>query len=138
MDPWSPAEPDPEGLSSESLLALKFWASQTFSFETLVISPGIVGICGQRHASSDRDMRSEPAPLWLTRPVVAASFRAFECDQGVWICNGSAYAVRFGASENSGRGFSKFEIAALELRHWEAGRKCCGVDARDGYPGGLL
>ena len=129
MDQLSAAEPDPESSSSESLLELKFLASQTFSCETLIISPGIWGVCGQRHASSDRDMRSEPAPLWLTRPVVAAIVRGFECDQGVWICNGSAYAVRFGASENSGRGFSKFEIAALELPHWEAGRKCsapCG------------
>ena len=120
MDPWSPAKPDPESSSSESLLELKFLASQTFSCETLIISLRILGICGQRHASSDRDMRSEPAPLWLARHWLAAFFRGFECDQGVWICNGSAYAVRFGASENSGRGFSKFEIAALELPHWEA------------------
>ena len=82
MDPWSPAKPDPDSSSSESLLELKFLASQTFSFETLVISPGIVGMCGQRHASSDRDMRSEPAPLWLTRHWVASIVAGFECDQG--------------------------------------------------------
>ena len=128
MDPWSPAEPDPDSSSSESLLELKFLASQTFSCETLIISHGILGICGQRHASSDRDMRSEPAPLWLTRQWVAAIVRGFECDQGVWICNGSAYAVRFGASENSGRGFSKFEIATAGPSHWEAAKKCSVLD----------